>query len=108
MKNFLRILMLVLIVAALVVVGIFLTKDGDANVDVSGDVLSGEVSGEVVSGDVEEVVSGDEVAVSGDEVAEVSGDVVEDTTSGLLSEAYPSSLPTQRTSSPIIAVTAFG
>lgn len=81
MKNFLRILMLVLIVAALVAVGIFLTKDGDANVDVSGDVLSGEVSGEVVSGDVEEVVSGDEVAVSGDEV-EVSGDVVEDTTSG--------------------------
>ncbi len=81
MKNFLRILMLVLIVAALVAVGIFLTKDGDANVDVSGDVLSGEVSGEVLSGDVEEVVSGDEVAVSGDEV-EVSGDVVEDTTSG--------------------------
>lgn len=81
MKNFLRILMLVLIVAALVAVGIFLTKDGDANVDVSGDVLSGEVSGEVVSGEVEEVVSGDEVAVSGDEV-EVSGDVVEDTTSG--------------------------
>lgn len=81
MKNFLRILMLVLIVAALVAVGIFLTKDGDANVDVSGDVLSGEVSGEVLSGDVEETVSGDEVAVSGDEV-EVSGDVVEDTTSG--------------------------
>ncbi|MBR3888778.1 MAG: hypothetical protein IKJ32_06730 [Clostridia bacterium] len=83
MKNFLRILMLVLIVAALVVVGIFLTKDGDSNVDVSGDVLSGEVSGEVVSGEVEEeLVSGDEVAASGDEVAEVSGDVVEDTTSG--------------------------
>lgn len=81
MKNFLRILMLVLIVAALVVVGIFLTKDGDTNVDVSGDVLSGEVSGEVVSGEAEELVSGDEVAVSGDEV-EVSGDVVEDTTSG--------------------------
>lgn len=82
MKNFLRILMLVLIVAALVAVGIFLTKDGDANVDVSGDVLSGEVSGEVVSGDVvEDVVSGDEVAASGDEVA-VSGEVVEDTTSG--------------------------
>lgn len=81
MKNFLRILMLVLIVAALVAVGIFLTKDGDANVDVSGDVLSGEVSGEVVSGEAEELVSGDEVAVSGDEV-EVSGDVVEDTTSG--------------------------
>ncbi len=74
MKNFLRILMLVLIVAALVAVGIFLTKDGDANVDVSGDVLSGEVSGEVVSGDVEDLVSGDEVAVS--------GEVVEDTTSG--------------------------
>lgn len=72
MKNFLRILMLVIIVAVLVGVGIFLTKDGSSNVDVSGDVLSGEVSGE------QTVTSGEEV-VSGDVVVEdtASGEVVE-------------------------------